>query len=190
MKYIEKWTDIPDNLSILLVNMGNINLVDMECIYRHAPWYKCRGQRTTLRSLFSPPTMWLSGTKLWYSGLITRYIYTQSLLAAPSILILFAGLFTRLGWLVKVCVTGTDLFLPPQPWYNKFILTHPAFGHESWALNSRPHMCEATTLPNKCYPHQIPYCRPGVENEVKATFLALGSVLTSHCSTPQSVKRS
>lgn len=55
--------------------------MDMECVYGHSLWYKCGGQR----SLFTPPTMWLSGTKLWYSGLMTRYIYTQSRLAALHI---------------------------------------------------------------------------------------------------------
>lgn len=59
---------------------------------------------------------------------------------------------------------------------------NPAFGHEFGALNSSPYMCEVSTLPNEQYPHQIPFFRPGVENKVKATFLALGSILISHCS--------
>lgn len=32
---------------ILLVNMGNKNLMDRQCVYGYASWYKCGGQKTT-----------------------------------------------------------------------------------------------------------------------------------------------
>lgn len=115
------------------------------CVHMPVPQYVCRGQRTTLQTVYSPLTfMWVLGIELWLLGLHGKCLYPLNLLSSPRILISSAGYLlvymnaadfafcTHLElmyWLqytfwIFLCITSchlhTVLLLTGRPWS-----THP-----------------------------------------------------------------
>lgn len=87
---------------LLLLLLFYMHYILFVCVCAHMPWYLCGRHRSTCRSCFSPPTMWVLELELWALSLAVGAFTCSAILLAPVNFMLYRQSSSSLQCLLEL----------------------------------------------------------------------------------------